>query len=78
MAVALENGKSLSEILENLNIGKHENSSKNEDDGNQDTSVSIILHILSNFVSVYMDEFLLFYFLFLGYWWFDWNWYNQQ
>ncbi|KAK7575995.1 hypothetical protein V9T40_012281 [Parthenolecanium corni] len=38
MAVALENGKSLSEILENLNIGKHENSSKNEDDGNQDTS----------------------------------------
>lgn len=67
MAVALENGKSLSEILENLNIGKHENSSKNEDDGNQDTSVSIILHILSNFVSVYIAEFLLFYFLSLGY-----------
>lgn len=43
MAAALENGKSLSEILENLNTGKHDNSSKHEDDGNQDTSVSMIL-----------------------------------
>lgn len=41
MAVALENGKNLSEILENMTFYmKNDNTSKNEDNGNQDTSVS--------------------------------------
>ncbi|XKL60734.1 hypothetical protein PGB90_007791 [Kerria lacca] len=39
MAVALENGKNLSEILENMTFYmKNDNTSKNEDNGNQDTS----------------------------------------
>lgn len=41
MAAALENGKSLSEILENMTFSmKHDNTSKTEDDANHDLSVS--------------------------------------
>lgn len=41
MAAALEGGKSLSEILESMAIStKHDNPPTNEDDCNQETSVS--------------------------------------
>ena len=48
MAAALEVGKSLSEILENMAIStKHDNHPTNDDDCNQETSVSNKI-VLSN------------------------------
>ncbi len=40
MAAALENGQSLTDILENMTLSmKHDSALKNEEEGNQDTSV---------------------------------------
>jgi len=40
MAAALENGKSLNEILENMTFNKRDGSPKNEEDNIHDLSVS--------------------------------------
>lgn len=44
MAAALENGKSLNEILENMTFNKRDASPKNEEENNHDLSVRVFVH----------------------------------